>query len=82
MQTTNNVVQLNIQKRPTEQEIIDDIGARAFLFLRNAAEEVGAPIKEVIVEHMMGLALVMGAVEGKDEALNVLQAISEQVNAS
>ncbi|MEE8059156.1 MAG: hypothetical protein V3T17_15160 [Pseudomonadales bacterium] len=80
MQPTNDVVQLNRFKRESEQEIIEDISARTFLFLRNEAEEMDVPIKDVIVEHMIGLALVMCHVEGEDEAQNVLKNISEQLN--
>ena len=54
MHTTGNIVNLNDFKRESTQELIDDIGARAFLFLRDAADELGLPIKDVIVEHMMG----------------------------
>jgi len=79
MQSTDNVVQLKSFKRESNQEIIDDIGARAFLFLRDAAEEMGVPIKDVIVEHMMGLSLVMSAVEGETEARSVLNNISEKL---
>ena len=79
MQSTDNVVQLNTFKRESDQEIIDDIGARAFLFLRDSAEAQGVPIKEVIVEHMAGLALVMTAVEGKEETLTVLNNIKDQL---
>lgn len=63
------------------QQIIDDIGAQAFLFIRDASEEMGVPIKEVIVEHMKGLALVMAAVEGEQEVLDVLASISQQLLA-
>ncbi len=79
MPSTDNVVQLESFKRESNQEIIDDIGARAFLLLRDAAEEMGVPIKDVIVEHMMGLSLVMSAVEGETEAQSVLNNISEQL---
>lgn len=80
MQPTNKVVSLTDFKRQSTQELIDDIGARAFLFLRNAADELGLPIKDVIVEHMLGLSLVMAAVEGKQEAGKVLDDISKQLH--
>lgn len=80
MQPDNKVVQLNEFKRESTQEIIDDIGARAFLFLRDAAEEMNVPIKQVIVEHMLGLSLVMAAVEGKEETQRVLTKISKQLH--
>ena len=80
MQTTGNVVDLDQFKRQSTQELIDDIGARAFLFLRDAADELDLPIKDVIVEHMLGLALVMTAVEGKEEAQRVLNQIAQQLH--
>ena len=80
MPTTNNVVDLNNFKRESTQEIIDDIGARAFLFLRDAADEMEVSIKDVIVEHMLGLSLVMTAVEGKAETKRVLDNIVRQLN--
>ncbi|WP_101758914.1 hypothetical protein [Oceanicoccus sp. KOV_DT_Chl] len=80
MQSNDNVVQLNAFKRESNQEIIDDIGARAFLFLRDSAEAQGLAIKDVIVEHMMGLALVMAAVEGKQETQKILEKINEQLH--
>ena len=82
MQSNDNVIQLDSFKRESNQEVIDDIGARAFLFLRDAAEEMGVTIKDVIVEHMMGLSLVMSAVEGETEAQSVLNNISEQLTSA
>lgn len=79
MQSVDNVIDLHDFKRDSQQEIIDDIGARAFLFLRDAAEEQDIPIKSVIVEHMLGLMMVMGAVEGKEEAQRVLAQLGEQI---
>ncbi len=82
MQSTDNIVQLDDFKRESQQEIVDDIGAKAFLFLRDAAEEMGVPVKEVITEHMLGLALVMSAVEGTDEAKAALKRIEEQLGCA
>ena len=82
MQSSDKVVSLDNFKRQSEQELIDDIGARAFLFLRDAADEMGVSIKEVIVEHIMGLSLVMAAVEGKEEAHAVLEKISKQLDCA
>lgn len=79
MPTANNVIKLNDFRRDNQQEIIDDIGARAFLFLRDAAEEQDIPIKSVMVEHMVGLMMVMGAVEGKEEARRVLKEIGDKM---
>jgi hypothetical protein len=79
MPSADNVIELNEFRRDNQQEIIDDIGARAFLFLRDAAEEQDIPIKSVMVEHMVGLMMVMGAVEGKDEARRVLTQIGDKI---
>ena len=79
MHSADNIININDFKRDSQQEIIDDIGARAFLFLRDAAEEQDIPIKSVMIEHMVGLMMVMGAVEGKDEARRVLAQIGEQI---
>ena len=80
MPFTDNVVQLRAPQQESQQEIIDDIGAQAFLFLRNAAEELDVSIKDVIVEHMAGLVLVMGAVEGVEETQAVLDAMSDRLH--
>ncbi|ARN73562.1 hypothetical protein [Oceanicoccus sagamiensis] len=82
MQSTDNVVQLDNFKRDNQQEIVDDIGAKAFLFLRDAAEEMGVPVKQVITEHMLGLALVMSAVEGTAEAKATLRKIEAQLGSA
>ncbi len=79
MHSADNIIDINDFKRDSQQELIDDIGARAFLFLRDAAEEQDIPIKSVMIEHMVGLIMVMGAVEGKDEARRVLTQIGEQI---
>ena len=79
MPSADNVIKLNDFRRDNQQEIIDDIGARAFLFLRDAAEEQNIPIKSVMIEHMVGLMMVMGAVEGKDEARRVLTQIGDKM---
>ena len=80
MSVSDNVIHLQEFKRESKQELIDDIGARTFLFLRDAAEEWDVPIKEVIVEHMLGLTLVMSTVEGKEEAQRVLDRISRKLH--
>ena len=80
MQPTNKVIHLEDFKRESTREIIDDIGARAFIFLRDAAEAMDVPIKQVLVEHMLGLSLVMTAVEGREETERVLRKISQQLH--
>ena len=80
MHSADNVIDIHDFKRDNQQEIIDDIGARAFLFLRDAAEQEDIPIKSVLVEHILGLMMVMGAVEGKEEAQRVLAKISAKIS--
>jgi hypothetical protein len=79
MQSADNIIDFVDFKRDSQQELIDDIGARAFLFLRDAAEQQDIPIKDVLVEHMLGLMMVMGAVEGKEEAQRILGQISAKI---
>lgn len=80
MHSADNVIDIHDFKRDNQQEIIDDIGARAFLFLRDAAEQEDIPIKSVLIEHILGLMMVMGAVEGKEEAQRVLAKISAKIS--
>lgn len=82
MSTANNVVSLNAIKKANRQELIDDIGARAFLFLRDQAQNQGLSIKEVIVEHMLGMAMVVSTVEGEVEAQRVLSDIRSAIGAA
>lgn len=72
--------QHRVEQQQSEQERVDDIGARTFLFLRNAAEEEQLEMKTVIAEHMLGLAMVVSAVEGKEQAKALLKRISEQLD--
>lgn len=65
----------------SEQELIDDISARAFLYLRDEAEANGIAVPNLIAEHMLGMALVVEAVEGTDAAQALLTAISERLGA-
>lgn len=77
MQPTDNVVNFQNFQRVNRQNDIDDIGARAFVFIRDRAEEMELPIRDVIVEHILGLSKVMAAVEGTEEAQSTLGKISE-----
>ncbi|MFT5691272.1 MAG: hypothetical protein ACI92E_000599 [Oceanicoccus sp.] len=77
MQPSDNVVDFQNFQRVSRQNDIDDIGARAFLFIRDCAEEMELPIKDVIIEHILGLSKVMAAVEGREEVQLVLGKISE-----
>jgi hypothetical protein len=66
----------------SEQELIDDISARAFLYLRDEAEANGIAVPNLIAEHMLGMALVVEAVEGADAAQALLTAISERLGTA
>lgn len=78
-QTPDNVVDLNHYRSLSQREIVDDISARAFLFLRDAAEEAGIPIKQVLTEHMLGISLVVEAVEGTQAARDLLAAVDQRL---
>jgi len=80
MCSADNVTHIKGYANADRQKIIDDIGARAFLFLRDSAEEMGIPIKDLVAEHMLGMALVMSSVEGSDQTKELLQHISEHVD--
>ena len=80
MSSNSNVIEINDfrpEEPKSEQEQIDDIGARAFLFMRDEAEAMNLPVKKVLTEHMLGLAMLIESVEGSEEARLVL---SELVN--
>ena len=79
MQDANNVIDLQAFKRCNTQELMDDIGARAYLFLRDQAKANDLELSQVIAEHMLGLSLVLEAVEGPDAARHVLQDIQSKI---
>ena len=79
MSSANNVISLEDFRNATSREIIDDISARAFLFLRDEAEDLEVPMHAVIAEHMLGMALVVEAVEGSDAARSLLAAVAEKL---
>lgn len=79
MASASNIIRLADYRKSDMQETIDDISARAFLFLRDAAEAEDAPMYSVIAEHMLGMALVVEAVEGSDAAKNLLTAIAAKL---
>lgn len=83
MPILSNVIALDDYKRANEtlsqQEKIDDIGARAFVFLRNESEALGLSVRDVINEHMLGLAMVVESVEGTEQAKYLLAHINEQL---
>ena len=84
MPSTSNVVEIQNFRRPSEesttQELIDDIGARAFLFIRDEAEAMNIPVKDVIAEHMLGLTMVIESVEGCQEARRLLAELESKLS--
>ena len=80
MSSASNVINLAEYRETNTRELIDDISARAFLFLRDEAEVEGVPMSAVVAEHMYGMALVVQAVEGKAAARNLLAAIAEKLS--
>ncbi len=79
MATNGNVVYLDRVRAESQQELVDDISARAFLFLRDEALANGVPMQSVIAEHLLGVALVVRAVEGADSARQLLDLVSERM---
>jgi hypothetical protein len=80
MSSANNVISLADYRKPGMQEIIDDISARAFLYLRDSAEAEEAPMYAVIAEHILGMALVVQAVEGSAAAKDLLAAVAAKLD--
>lgn len=66
----------------SEQELIDDISARAFIYLRDEAEAHGIDVSNLIAEHMLGMALVVEAVEGSESVQALLTAIRERLSVA
>jgi hypothetical protein len=79
MSSASNVISFHTAKQTTEQELIDDIGARAFMFVRDEAAAQNLPIGRVIMEHMLGMAMVVEAVEGTEKAQELLAIISDKL---
>ncbi|MCR8923076.1 hypothetical protein NO559_09855 [Dasania sp. GY-MA-18] len=83
MPPISNVVELERFRSPnpamTEQEQIDEIGASAFLLLRDRAEAHNLSVKKVIAEHMLGLAMVIESVEGADVVRQLLADIENKL---
>lgn len=80
MSTQGNVVHLKSFKEASQQAVLDDISAQAFMFLREEAQSNNVPMKAVLLEHLLGLALVIKAVEGADESARILHDISRQIS--
>jgi hypothetical protein len=79
MQNLNNVVDFGDFKQNNQQALLDDIGARAYLFLREEAEQHGLDLRQVMAEHILGLALVMEAIDGEEATKSVLTEITSKI---
>ena len=79
MSSASNVIDLAQYRSVTQRETIDDISARAFLFLRDEAADLNVPMPAVIAEHLLGIALVVEAVEGTAAAQGLLAAVAEKL---
>src|SRR6185369_3401258 len=51
MSSASNIIDLAAYRNQDTRELIDDISARAFLFLRDEAEAEQVPMHAVIAEH-------------------------------
>ncbi|MDB6061443.1 MAG: hypothetical protein JWM78_1546 [Verrucomicrobiaceae bacterium] len=80
MSSAGNVINLAEYRALNTREVIDDISARAFLFLRDEAEAEDVPMYAVIAEHMLGMALVVQAVEGSNAAHDLLKSVAAKLN--
>ncbi len=79
MPTPSNVVQLHEFRQVSRQEIIDDISSEAFMLLREAARSHGLPTKQVLIEHMRDIAVIISSVDGPETLAEVLDSIKRQI---
>lgn len=75
----SNVVALAEYRQESQQMLIDDISAQAFLFLQEQAQEHKLSMRKLLMEHLLGIACVVKAVEGPEEARNWLLKVSDQI---
>ncbi|CAA0081722.1 Uncharacterised protein [Zhongshania aliphaticivorans] len=80
--TAQKIVSLSEYRQDTQQMHIDDISAQAFLFLQEQAQELDLPMRKLLKEHLLGIACVVKAVEGLDEAQNWLAVISDEITST
>jgi hypothetical protein len=78
--TAEKVVSLAEYRQDTQQMHIDDISAQAFLFLQEQAQELNIPMRKLLKDHLLGIACVVKAVEGIDEAKNWLATTSDEIS--
>ena len=76
---SDNVIELERFRDQSQQAVVDDISARAFIYMREAAEAAGISIKTVLAEHLLGISLVVEAVEGTSAAQQMLAAVDSQL---
>lgn len=74
-----NVFELNSYRTDSQQAVVDDISARAFIYLREAAEAAGVSMRTVLAEHLLGISLVVEAVEGTTAARQLLAAVDDKL---
>lgn len=79
MPTPSDVVQLHEFRQVSRQEIIDDISSEAFMLLREAGRSHGLPTKQVLIEHMRDIAVVINSVDGPETLAEVLDSITRQI---
>lgn len=79
MAGSDNIVSMERVRDIARHEIVDDISARAFLLLRDEAEEQGVSLKEVITRHLAGIAEVVSAVEGPAQARELFASVSREL---
>ena len=83
MQQTDNVIDMasyRNQPQPQDhQQLVDEIGARAYSVLHEEALKHGLNLSEVIAEQLLGLSLVMEEVEGADTVKETLSIIANKV---
>ena len=78
----SKIVALSDYREDNEQMHIDDISAQAFLFLQEQAQEHNLPMRKLLLEHLLGIASVVKAVEGLYEAQHWLSEISKELGSA
>ena len=78
----SKIVALSDYREDNEQMHIDDISAQAFLFLQEQANENNLPMRKLLMEHLLGIASVVKAVEGLEEAQTWLATISDEIGGT
>jgi hypothetical protein len=79
MAISEKIVDLNMQRGLSREEMIDDICAKGFMFIRDSAAVQSVPLKALMSEHILGMMLMVRAVEGEDEAQRILALVSEKI---